>query len=386
MSDSPEAHFGPICDFDTLDQNPQLVEALAIKELSRAELSEADRASFEVSLALALMFQRRLVQARDRIESMLVRFPEHPVALWCDALLSIYMQEPWAVALKKFQARWAVGVNGEQPVAPDFNWDGSPLRGRRVWLAGEGGRGDQIQFLRFARLLKAAGAGRVTVSVRPDLVQLAQTAAGVDAAVPTEPDSNRPASPIEFDTGLTMMSAPGLLNLDHTTIPSQVPYLHAPQTAIDAARRRLANGPGRSLNVGVCRLASKKYRSLPLELFRPLAEIPGVRLFSLAEESWLDENAATFPIVSLGSSDILADAGAICALDLVISVDTMIAHLAGSLARPVWLTLIYFPDCRWGLEGETTHWYPTMRMFRRETPDWKGVIARIAQQLTLLTD
>jgi hypothetical protein len=212
-------------------------------------------------------------------------------------------------------------------------------------------------------------------------LQLAQTVEGVDAVVAVEEDSNRIVDVESYDTGLPMMSAPGLLGLSYETIPSAAPYLHLPSSTMEAGHRRLAAIGNGDFKVGLCRLASKDFRSLPLELFRPLAEIPCVQLFSLAEDSLLDETSASYPIHSLGSSDIQADAGSICALDLVISVDTMIAHLTGSLGRPVWLLLSYFPDCRWGLEGETTPWYPTMRLFRRNTKHWESIIEKVASEL-----
>jgi len=361
-----------------LDKDPQLAETLARKELSRAEASGEVTADLEVSLAVAIMFQRRLPEARNLINSVLDRFPKRPAALWCDALLSIYMKDPWPVVSRKLEARWAIG---ERPFTAQANWDGSPLNGHSVLLAGEGGLGDQIQFVRFAPLLKAAGAGRVIVSVRPGLANLVQTMEGIDAVVSGGFGSNPPVDPADYDVGLPMMSAPVVLNVTEATLRAAVPYLRVPETAIDSARRRIATGRNHFLNVGICRLAGKEIRSLPLELFRPLAEIPGVRLSSLAEHSSIDEKTASFPIASLGSSDIVSDAGAISALDLVITVDTMIAHLAGSLGRPVWLLLSYLPDCRWALEGTTTPWYPTMRLFRREGHNWESVIRNIADEL-----
>jgi hypothetical protein len=119
-------------------------------------------------------------------------------------------------------------------------------------------------------------------------------------------------------------------------------------------------------------------------LFRPLSQIPGVRLFSLAQFSPQEAENAPFPISPLGTCDIVGDGAALCALDLVISVDTMIAHLAGSLARPVWLLLSFLPDCRWGLEGQTTPWYPTMRIFRRGHMGWESLIHTVAAELTHL--
>lgn len=376
----------PFCDFMILDKNPEVIEDLARQELLRGDFSEEAGADIEIAMAVAIMYQRRLDESVALISSVLQRFPEHPTALWCDALLSIYLQEPWAVALRKFQARWAVRVNGDLPMPEDRMWDGSPLNGRTVLFAGEGGRGDQIQFLRFVSTLKATGAGRVIVSVRSDLVELARTVEGVDAVVSTGQDSNVPLDAEQYDAGVPMMSAPGLLRLSYETLPASVPYIQVPATRIEEGHRRLKAAGDSLFKVGLCRLASKEFRSLPLELFRPLAGIPGVQLFSLAEDSSLDERSAGYPILSLGSSDILADAGSLCALDLVISVDTMIAHLAGSLGRPVWLLLSYFPDCRWGLEAATTKWYPTMRLFRRETRHWEGVIENVVGDLANLVE
>ena len=123
---------------------------------------------------------------------------------------------------------------------------------------------------------------------------------------------------------------------------------------------------------------------MPLQLFQRVRELRGVRLFGLGEQSSIERECADFDIASLGSNNIAGTAGAIAALDLTISVDTMIAHLAGSLGRPVWAMLNQAADYRWPIDGETTPWYPTMRLYHRKGRGWEGLMGRVAEDLESL--
>lgn len=374
------------------NRDPQAVEALLRKALSRIDgegpfpSASPLKLDLEISLALAIMYQRRLDEARDLIRSVLKSHPDHESALWCDAQLSFYRGEGWPGVWDQLEHRWGAEYSGARPFDAGRVWDGSPLNGRSVLLAGEGGLGDQIMFIRFAPLLKAAGAGRLTVSADAGLIPFLQTMPGVDAFVSKIPGSNEPGGEAAFDTGVPMLSAPACLRTTLSTLPAEVPYLAVPRAFVEAARERMRTTMRKTdkptLNVGLCWRANKKFRSVPLEIFRPLADIPGVRLFGLGEESVIEEECAAFPMTSLGGRDILSSAGAVAALDLVIAPDTMMVHLAGSLGRPVWLVLHYLADWRWPFTGETTPWYPTARLFRRESADWESVTRKLVEELT----
>ena len=371
---------------------PHAVEALLRKALSRFD-GEGPSSSpspvkldLEISLALAIMYQRRLHEARNLIQMILKSHPDQESALWCEAQLRFYLGEEWPGVWDQMEHRWGAGYSGARPFDATRVWDGSPLNGRSVLLAGEGGLGDQIMFIRFAPLLKAAGAGHLTVSADAGLIPFLQTMPGVDAFVAKTPGSNEPGREVAFDAGVPMLSAPACLRTTLSTLPAEVPYLAVPRIFVEAARERMRSTMSITdkpvLNVGLCWRANKKFRSVPLEIFRPLLDVPGVRLFGLGEASVIEEECAAFPMTNLGGRDILSSAGAVAALDLVIAPDTMMVHLAGSLGRPVWLVLHYLADWRWPFTGETTPWYPTARLFRRESEDWESVTRQLVDELT----
>jgi hypothetical protein len=188
------------------------------------------------------------------------------------------------------------------------------------------------------------------------------------------------------------LSLPGIFRADERSIPAEVPYLSTSADLVERWRRRLPDD--RHLRVGVSWQGSPTYRgdrrrSIPLAAFAPLADVEGVRLFSLQKGFGSEQLAgAPFPIEDLGSrvdngeSNLCEAAAVIKNLDLVIACDTAVAHLAGALAAPVWVALSTTPDWRWLLSREDSPWYPTMRLFRQEALfDWDGVFARMADAL-----
>jgi hypothetical protein len=180
---------------------------------------------------------------------------------------------------------------------------------------------------------------------------------------------------------------PHLLGASFETLPVPVPYLRAPVRDAAAWRERLV--PVEGSRVGLVWTGSLKnqpgrYRTCPPESFRVLAGLPGVTFYSLQKD--LPEGAAPPPLRMLDFTSELADFAATAALmenlDLIVTVDTAVAHLAGALGRPVWLMLPYERDWRWLAHGETSPWYPTMRLFPQEgRGDWDGVLARVADAM-----
>ncbi|MGE4219043.1 MAG: tetratricopeptide repeat protein, partial [Alphaproteobacteria bacterium] len=233
-------------------------------------------------------------------------------------------------------------------------WQGEPLLGRRILLWAEQGLGDALQFLRYAPMVAARG-GRVTVQCGAALHRLAAGVPGVSAVAEHVPDDG-------YELQIPLMSLPLVFD---AAPASQVPYLPVPEAMSlpgGAARRRVG-----LVWAGNPRHSRDRERSRALAEFAPLAGIPGVALYSLQKGPAAAQKAA-FPVVDLGASlsDMYDTASALAALDLLIAVDTSVAHLAGALGRPVWLLLPHMPDWRWGLGTETTPWYPTMRLFRED--------------------
>jgi hypothetical protein len=286
----------------------------------------------------------------------------------------------------EYEWRWR--CKGSTPVSyPQPAWDGSALAGRTVLLYSEQGLGDTLQLIRYAPLVQARG-GRVVVLCQPPLLDLLSRCRGIDQVVPR----GTPLPP--FDVHAALLSLPGLFRTTLATVPADIPYLFADEGLMASCRRELAARPG--FKVGIAWQGSPGYgddreRSTRLAYFEPLARLPGVRLLSLQKgfgSEQLAEVADRFPVEDLGSrldetSSAFMDTAAVMkCLDLVVTVDTMLGHLAGGLGLPVWIAQRFAPDWRWQWDREDTPWYPTMRFFRQtEWGRWDPVFARMAAAL-----
>ncbi len=289
----------------------------------------------------------------------------------------------------EFEWRW----QSKEAVAPPFPrapWDGSSLAGRTILLHTEQGLGDTIQFVRYASLVKERG-GAVLLRCSRALLGLLGSARGIDRLIPEE--SPLPA----FDVDAPLLGLPKVFGTSLATVPAEIPYLFADPGLMEHWRRELDRYAG--FRIGIAWQGNPKHnndrrRSFPLTHFAPVAGLGGVRLFSLQigpgheQLSLLDDR---FAVVDLGSrlgetADSFMDAAAVMKnLDLVISVDSAVAHLAGALGVPVWVALPFAPDWRWLVEREDSPWYPTMRLFRQRRPgNWAGVFERIAGELQRL--
>ena len=255
-------------------------------------------------------------------------------------------------------------------------WNGNSLLGKRVLIRCYHGLGDTIQFIRYTPAVRAL-AREVTVWVQPALLELLRGAAGVDQWLPLH-DGLADAS---YDVDVEIMELPHVFRSTLPTLPAQVPYLHVPPAASPPEISGVF-----PYRIGVAWQAGDwdTARSIPLRLLATLAEIPGVTLHALQRGNALADWRDEFGPVS-GSDDVVTTARVMQALDLVISVDSFPAHLAGALGRPVWTLLHSAPDWRWMEARDDSPWYPTMRLFRQEQPDeWGLVIARVAAQLRRL--
>ena len=253
-----------------------------------------------------------------------------------------------------------------------YIWDGRSLAGRRVLVRCYHGLGDTVQFIRFLPQLKEAAAETI-VWAQPALLPLLAKASGIDRLLPLHdgvPD-------VAFDADVELMELPHVFRTTLATIPRHVPYLHVAPSSWPQAPE---NG---ELAVGVVWRSGDwdASRSVPARVMARLAKVAGVKLYLLQEASaaaeWPNDTAVRWcpsPVVQLAS--------AIAALDLVISVDSLPAHLAGALGVPVWTLLPVTADWRWMETRDDTPWYPTMRLWRQERAGtWEPVIARVAAKL-----
>jgi len=323
----------------------------------------------------------RVDEARAAFERVLEIDPTHPeghhnlavLMLLCGDFENGWKHYEWRWLAKEFPSERR---NFSQPL-----WLGEALDGKTILLYVEQGLGDALQFVRYAPLVAAHG-GRVVVECPKSLKRLFETVAGVDCVIARGEDLP------EFDVQCPFLSLPGLLSPDAEDIPVDAPYLSPPSDAVEHWRACLQQVEG--LKVGLVWAGSPHHtndreRSIALDALAPLAEVEGCAFINLqigpsaaqlADVSW--------PILDL-TQDIhdYADTAALVAqLDLVISVDTSVAHVAGALAKPAWVLLPHAPDWRWQIGRDDSPWYPTMTLYRQpKRRDWQSVIKRVQDDL-----
>ena len=318
---------------------------------------------------------------------------EHAIALrpaYAQAHLNLGMtllqRGDYPRGFAEYEWRWQTG---QYPPfqCPHPRWDGSPIPTRTLLIHTEQGAGDAIQFARYLPLA-AQRCGTLILVCPPNLMSLLATLPGIaqirDAGAMTV---------AEFDTYLPLLSLPRVFGTTRATIPAAVPYFD-----VAALRRRKDAtalpplAPSAGPRVGLVWAGSPTYthdrqRSCTLQDFAPVLQTPGIAWSSLQTGDRSQELAQLLPDIHVqdlapclhdfGDTALLLDQ-----LDLVLTVDTAVAHLAGALGKPVWVLLSTVPDWRWGLEGEQTPWYPTMRLFRQaRVGDWVTVMPRVAQTL-----
>lgn len=276
---------------------------------------------------------------------------------------------------------------GTQPRFPQPRWDGGRLEGRTILLYTEHGFGDTFQFVRYAPLVKELG-GTVLLACPQRMIDLLSSCPGIDQLVPREDPLPR------FDLHASILSLPAILKTTAESIPRKVPYLSADSQLKAIWRDRLTPHEGRTIGIvwqSGPTSARDRHRSVPLEKFAPLVEVPRVRLVSLQQGPGTEQLGAIgdrLPVTTLRpqldpSSGAFADTAAVIEnLDLVITCDAPIAHLAGALGAPVWVALSYMPDWRWQFGRSDSPWYPSMRLFRQPAPgDWDSVFGAMKSAL-----
>ena len=396
-------------------QRGELGEALPL--LERAVVLQRDEPEFHNNLGLALAAADRETEAIAEYRSALELKPDHALA-WNNLGLALQGCNQVRPAIDAFrqalaldhglaQARWNLALallldgqfeegwreydarlvlpelEGRRNLHPGPRWDGSPPHGKTLLLYPEQGIGDAVQFARYATPLAAMGA-RCVIRCSDALAPLLETVSGVAQVV----RENEPLPP--YDAHSPLLSLPRLLGTTGDAIPATVPYITVPETRRADARAALARSPARRkaglVWAGNPAHANDRNRSVALAELVPLLGVPGVAWFSLQQggrAAQIAETPGANALVPLPPETTLLDTAALVAeLDLVVSVDTSIAHLAGALAKPTWLLLPFAPDWRWGLEREDSAWYPTMRLFRQKGPRaWSPVVARVAAEL-----
>jgi tetratricopeptide (TPR) repeat protein len=340
------------------------------------------------SLGGLLSLQGKTGAAIEHYQRAVALRPDFAEAHW-NLALAWLLEGRFELGWPEYEWRWRRPNHAPLPDHGRPFWDGTPLDGQAILLHAEQGLGDTLQFIRYAALVKERG-GTVIVQCQKSLVPLLRLCAGLDLAV--APGEALPP----FAVHAPLLSLPRIFATTLATIPARVPYLRTKEDLTLHWQRRLA--PLRRLRVGIVWQGSRthawdRHRSIALAHFEPLARIEGVQLISLQRGDGAEQLAAVadrFAVVSFdGELDEAAgpfmDTAAILAnLDLLISVDTAVAHLAGALGVPVWVPLSVGPDWRWMLDRDDSPWYPSMRLFRqRQLGEWSEVFGRMAEQARL---
>jgi len=360
-----------------------------LRELGRLQSSIAahqqairitpDSADAHYNLALALRDMNRTDQALAVFEQTLKLKGDHVDCRW-DRALCFLQKGDFKRGFDEYEWRWKLERSPprgfEQPL-----WDGSELKGKTILIHQEQGFGDMIQFARYVPMVKAKG-GTVVVEVQPELARLFSVLDGVDKVV--NKDSPLP----KFDVYVPMISLARIFGTTPETVPADIPYLSAP----DAHAVQLPASLGKQRKIGISWAGrpthqNDKFRSIAFRQFVELLGVPGATIYGLQKgpmAAEVAENGCEALVLNLGGRlhDFADTAAVVAQLDLVISVDTALVHLAGALGKPVWNLLPFSADWRWQTSGDTSPWYPSMRLFRQDQPgNWEPVFEAVRDAL-----
>ncbi len=362
---------------DRLDEAMNAVSAALASEETKADPDRA--ADVYACIGEVLVGLRRYDEAFAVCRRIAAFRPK--TAEWNESLYLLLLGR-YAEGWRKYEARWQV-PDHDAPRADARVPELAEVAGKRVLLISEQGRGDIIQFARYAPPLAKRGA-RVTLQVYPELKPLLATLDGIEAVIASgEPE---PA----YDIVSPLLSMPLAFGTELATIPADVPYLRVLPERVAAWRKRLGRRRGRRIGLawsGAIEHRGDRHRSVALERLAPLMAMKGCEFHSVqkevraADREWLKhvhDHAAEM-------HDLADTAALISLMDLVITVDTASAHLAGALAKPVWIMLPFSADWRWLLDRDDSPWYPTARLFRQQKRgDWDGVVAEVCEALSAL--
>jgi FKBP-type peptidyl-prolyl cis-trans isomerase 2 len=338
-----------------------------------------DHAGAFYNLGNTLTAQGHYNEAKQCYKKAIEIKPDHADAQWSLGLINLRLgnfEEGW----KGYEWRWELKDIIRKRDFSQPLWDGHDVDGHTILLHAEQGFGDTLHFIRYAPLVAERGA-KVVVECQKELVSLLRNIEGVSQVI-----AHGEQLP-DFDFHCPLLSLPFVFSTGLDTIPAQIPYVSAEPDLVQKWRNRIKADKS-AIKIGLVWAGSPKLkfghsRSCPIETFSALAQRNDITFYSL-QKGEAEEQAKNPPegIKLIDTSDEIHDfsdtAAIIANLDLVISVDTASAHLAGALGKPVWVLLPFVPDWRWMKDREDSPWYPTMRLFRQPSAgDWESVIGLV---------
>ncbi|HWR39088.1 MAG TPA: tetratricopeptide repeat-containing glycosyltransferase family protein [Patescibacteria group bacterium] len=355
-------------------------DALAEELFRRAVQQDPGYYEAWYNLGRILKGENRLTEAADCYRQSLRIHPRYAPAAFGQATLQL-MQGQFEQGWKTYDQ---LRVQPGRRFAALPRWQGESLQGRRILLFQEQGFGDTLQFVRYSRLV-AAAAEKTALWVQEPLLRLLNHSV---APLPVWSDEETEMTE-KFDFACPLPSLPCIFRTTLENIPGRNPYIMAPLPVLEHWRQRCQQWPA-GLRVGVVWAGNPRHhndynRSVPLAALEEWFNIPGVCWVSLQKGLAADAMAGQTDTL-IDCSDELNDfaetAGVIANLDLVITVDSAVGHLAGAMGKPVWMMIPFAPDWRWLLERQDSPWYPSMRLFRQQSRgDWPGVAANIKEAL-----
>ena len=362
----------------------------AREHFQRALAVDPQSPDARVGLASLHTFAGEFSIAQEILQQVVAQHPQMVQAQINLAALELLLGH-WESGLERYEWRWRLPT-ASPPRFRQPAWDGRPQPGKTLLLHCEQGMGDTLQYCRFAQLAKPL-VGQVLLAAPTALHQLLSRTPGIDDLLPPEP------LPTDFDMHLSLMSLARVLKVTPATIPTPIPYIHPDPQRVAEWQARLPDSD--EFRIGLVWRGNPKYRgdrerSVELSRFANIARLPAVKLYALQKEAVADEIAQVagqFSVVNLAAeldtgSDAFVDTAAVMQrLDLVISVDSAPAHLAGALGVPVWLMLSHVAHWPWLTERDDNLWYPNTRLFRQPgAGDWQSVFRRMAEQLAQLLE
>lgn len=353
--------------------------------------------SVQYNIAYTLKKLGRVNEAIPLYESVLEKSPDYAEAHF-GLGLSYLLLGNWERGWPEYEWRWKRSGGDKERTFTQPTWDGSPLYNKTILLHAEQGLGDTFQFVRYAYVAKERSAQRVIVAVQKPLLTLLKECPYIDEVVPLHS-----AYP-HFDVQAALVSMPHICKTRIETAPHRIPYLFAHPDLINVWKQKLSHDT--NFKIGICWQGNPNYsthflrvavaaKSINANQFAPLSHVPGVSVYSLQHNTGteqLEHLDTSFKLHHFEGEDFdnthgrfMDTAALMVNLDLVITIDTSIAHLAAGLGVPVWIMIPNPPDWRWMLDCDTSPWYPNMKLFRQPIPgDWDSVLHSIENELRAL--